>query len=162
MKKLLPFFLLLFLSSCFFPPVMQTVSVDSKIRLENDTIYVEKKPYAALVRVGLVTIGDLSLRSLDGKELAYFKSRDYSVSTGPGTSTTVNYYEVTFMGDYQQCEVDFLYPPKYMAAQIVENNLVKGNAIDPDAEKRYVTINGKTFSARRDRYVNPNTIIINR
>lgn len=156
MKKLLPFLLLLLVSPVF--------AQKQKVDFDNDTIFVNKAPYATLIKSAGTTGSDLSLRTLDGKEQIFFKFLEYShpskANSGNPTGRII-YFEVTFFNDGQKCEIRHYASKKKLAEFIVENGLISGNTVDAEAEKRFVMVNGKTFSAERDRLMAPDVIIIN-
>jgi hypothetical protein len=135
--------------------VVASFSVSAqKVSYDDDTIYVDKTPYAVLEKSGGSLSSDMSLKSLDGKEQVYFKFLEYNDRQKINSSNPqgrIIYFEVTFFGDGQKCEIRHYASKKKLAELIVENKLLNGNAVDADSEKRFVTINGKTFSEQRDR-----------
>ncbi|MNY22517.1 hypothetical protein D3C86_1561350 [compost metagenome] len=74
----------------------------------------------------------------------------------------VTYFQVTFYHDKQQCEINpNMATYKGIAKCIVENDLIKDDAIDQEAENNFVLINGMKFSEQKRSSGNGTTVIIN-
>lgn len=154
--------IILLLMACFF--VASSFTDKQKITLDEDKIQVDGVAYAILEKTGPKLGSSFRLKSLEGKDLVDFQFQEYNnpnqVSAG-NSRGRVTYYSVTFLNDGQKCEVDFPGTKKMLAKMIVENKLVRDNAVDVEAEKTFVLINGSRFTEDRNR-MNGNVIIINR
>lgn len=151
------FLLLLFLSISVI-----TTAQKQKISLEEDTIMVDSKPYAILEKKRGMTLS-YTLKSLTGTELGYFNLQEFNDPkqvSNANSNGRVTYFEVTFFNDGRQCEINAITTKKAVAKEIVENNLVKENAIDVEAESKFILINGSKFSERR-KALGGTVIIIN-
>jgi hypothetical protein len=133
-----------------------------KITFDEDTILVDGVRYGILERKSGPS-GDHVVKSLDGKEQIYLKLLDFydpakvSSSNPNGRET---YFEVTFLNSGAKCEVDAPGGKKWTAKIIVENQLLKGNEVDADAEKKFILINGTKFTERKNALGGPKVIII--
>lgn len=135
-----------------------------KITVDNDIIYVDGVEYAMLEKSGLGA-PVYTVKSMTGTVLMNWQFNDFNDPREVSNSNTqgrVCYFQVTFLGDKQQCEIN---PPmattKGIAKCIVENDLVKDNAINQEAENNFVLVNGMKFSAQRQTTGGGNVIIIN-
>jgi hypothetical protein len=119
------------------------ISIAQKVKYDNDTVKADGKPYAIMKKKFIEPLrNDFIVSGLSGTELIYFKSelRPYSGAVNNSNSNKELYYEVTFIATGSRADLKFYYGPG-LAKLIVENNLVKGNTIDPEAEKRFIQIN---------------------
>jgi hypothetical protein len=95
---------------------------------------------------------DFIVSSLSGTELLYFKSK---VLPWTGTGFKFNreeelVYESNFMATGSKADVtqaigNGFNIGKRFVELVVENNLIKGNSIDPEAEKRFIQLNNGTM-----------------
>lgn len=139
-----------------------TFAQKQKISLEEDTIMVDSKPYAILEKKRGLTMS-FTLKSLSGTELGFFNLQEFNdpkEASNANSNGRVTYFEVTFFNDSRQCEINIPATKKSVAKEIVENNLVKENAIDTEAESRFILINGMKFTERR-KALGGTVIIIN-
>jgi hypothetical protein len=155
MKKV-PVLILLFLLAGFTAQAQK-----QKVTIDDDTIKVDGHPYGIIERKGIVF--DFTIKSLDGKEQIYLKYMEFydphEVSSA-NPKGTVNYFEVTFLNSGGKCEVMTAANKKGVAKIIVENNLLKDNAVDPDAEKKFIMINGTKYTEQKKSLEGPKVIII--
>ena len=133
-----------------------------KVTIDDDTIKVDGHPYGIIEKKnGLST--DYTVKSLDGNEQIFFKFLEYNdpneVNSG-NRQGRVTYFQVSFFNSGGKCEIGVPATKKAVAKSIVENGLIKDNAVDPDAEKKYILINGTRFSQRRNQLAGPKVIII--
>lgn len=104
----------------------QKVSYEKKEK----TIYLDEKPHAKLYQVGGIMSADFSLKTLDEKEIVYFK---YDTDKG--------FYEVIFMETNERAYHNTgALGGKGIAKFAVEHKLVKDNALNEEAKKRYITL----------------------
>jgi len=126
MKKIL--FVLLLVSSA------ATAQVAT---LEKDTIYKDGKPYGLLTKTGKMGNTVYSIRSLTNAELAVVKFDEATQAQG----ATNGYHRLTFLGSGA---FGHFYPglntAKGIAKVVVENDLIKDNAINPEGEKRFLAL----------------------
>ncbi|CAN5917299.1 hypothetical protein BH11BAC7_BH11BAC7_14960 [soil metagenome] len=139
-----------------------TVSAQKqKITLDDDTIMVDGQQYGILEKKMGVGF-HYTVRSMDGKELMYLlflEFNDPSEINSANPKGNVPYFEVTFLGSGKKCEIPTA-TKKGLAKMIVENNLLKGNDVDAEAEKRFILINGTKFSEQKQSLQGPKVIII--
>ena len=139
-----------------------TTAQKQKVSLEEDTIMVDEKPYAILEKKRGLTMA-FTLKSLTGTELGYFNLQEFNdpkAANNANSNGRVTYFEVTFFNDSRQCEINIPATKKSVAKEIVENGLVKENAIDVEAESKFILINGSKFTERR-KALGGTVIIIN-
>ena len=135
-----------------------------KVTLDEDTIKVNGISYAILDKSAGLGF-DFKVKSLDGKDLFFLKFLDFnnpSRITSGNPKGRVTYFEATFFNDGKKCEVDATGGKKSVAKMIVENDLIKDNAVNESAENTFVLINGMKFSEERNNMNNGNVIIIQR
>lgn len=106
-----------------------------KMRYEkkDKTIYLDEKPHAKLYPIGGFMGADFSLKTLEEKEIVYFK---YNKNKG--------FYEVIFMETSERAYLEdgtFL-GAKSIAQFVVDHHLVKDNALNEEGKKRYITLFG--------------------
>jgi hypothetical protein len=154
MKKLVTGILLLLLTSAS--------ASAQKVTYDNDTIKVDKNAYAVMKKKNAGAMrSDYAVYSLSGTELIYFKSnlRPWR-GTGFMFGNDELYYEVNFTASGSKAELTNT-NGKGFAKLIVENALVKGNAVDPEAEKRFLRLNnGYTPSVSSPKEPAP-TVVVN-
>jgi hypothetical protein len=114
-----------------------------KVTWDKDTIKVDGKPYGLMKRKSVnLLLYDYSISSLSGIELIYFKARvEPSRGTGGfgyGSGNDVN-YDVNFIASGSYVDIDH-HTGSGFAKLIVENNLIRDNAIDPESERRFVMV----------------------
>lgn len=132
-----------------------------EIKIEKDTVFVNGKSSFIIERVGGSASADSRVKTMDGKEIAFFKFQDFydskEISSG-NTKGRVTYYEITFLNSGQQCEANLSAIKKQMAKFILDFGLIKDGQPDETAIDNFVKIHGTKFSERRK---NSTTIIIN-
>lgn len=133
-------------------------SQKDKIKIEKDIVYQNDAP---VFKLDMVTMNNIKLKSLDNKELAYFKCLDYydskAVSSGNPKGRIV-YFDVTFFNQgNQKCEIPCDGMKKWLARYILEHQLMEGNELNQAAVDRFVAIHGTKFSEDKNRST---TIII--
>lgn len=132
-----------------------------KVTIEDDTIKIDGKNYAIIEKKGGMGM-QFSVKSLDGKEQIFFNMLEFNDPQERNSSNPqgrVTYFEVTFMNSGGRCEVMGV-GKKGLAKMVVENNLIKDNSVDADAEKRFIMINGTKYSERKKVLDSPDIIII--
>ena len=124
----------------------------NKVLWDDDTVKVDGKPYAILKKKNAGPMrNDFIVSGLSGTELLYFKSM-LRAWTGSGFrfGESELIYEVNFIATGSKADVTQVIGNgfnigKNFAKLIVENNLVKKNAIDPESEKRFIQLNNGTM-----------------
>lgn len=141
MKKLL--FVALLLPFCAFA---------QKTKLDKDTIYKGNVPYALLIKTGGLE-AVYSIRTLTNIEIAVAKF-DGDATDASGRE----YCRVTFMGSGAIGHVPHsLSMGKTLAQAVVENDLIKENAVNPEGEKRFLALNPSRIKTQPTVIVNVNT-----
>lgn len=122
-------------------------SFAQKVIYDEDTIKIDGKPYAIMKKRNAGPMrSDFAVSSLSGTELLYFKSL-LRTWTGSGFKFGANdeiYYQVNFIATGSKADLKY-YNGNGFAKLVVENNLVKGNTIDPESEKRFIQLNNGWF-----------------
>ncbi|MEO5642898.1 MAG: hypothetical protein ABIQ40_08950 [Bacteroidia bacterium] len=106
---------------------------------------------------------DYTVKTLDGKEQIFLSSQEFNDPTKVNSGNPegkVHYSEVTFLNSGGKCEIDMPISKKAVAKIVVENHLLKGNEVDADAEKKFISIKGTKFSERKNVLNGPKVIII--
>lgn len=114
-----------------------------KVEYEDNTILVDGKPYAMMKKKNVGPLrNDFIVSSLSGTELIYFKSliRDWTGSGFKYGAYQELYYEANFTASGSQATLKH-YGAKGFANLVVENNLVNGDVIDFEAERRFIQLN---------------------
>lgn len=154
MKLLNTLLLLLFFTGISF-------SQKQKITVDDDIIKVDGTDYAKIEKKSGLSF-DFTIKSLDGTDLIYFKfmenNNPNNVNSG-NPNGRVTYYEVIFIGSGEKCEVQSPGTKKGVAKIVAENNLIKENSVDIEAEKKFILISGSNYSKERDN-LNEKVIII--
>ena len=157
MKKLI---LLLFITaSC------TTFAQKQKITVDEDTIRVDGVSFAILEKK-TPSAPSYTVKSMSGTPLMHWQFYDFNDPgevSNSNTSGRVTYFQITFLGDKQQCEIrPVMANSKHVAKVIVENELIKNGAINQEAENNFVLINGMKFTEQKQRATGGNIIIINK
>lgn len=125
-------------------------SFAQKVIYDEDTIKVDGKPYAIMKKKNAGPMrSDFAVSSLSGTELLYFKS---TLRTWMGSGFRFGagdelYYEVNFIATGSKADLKY-YNGNGFAKLVVENNLIKGNTIDPESEKRFIHLNNGSFPSK--------------
>src|SRR5258708_3204392 len=116
-------------------------SQSNKVKYDKDTIKVDGEFYAIMKKksVGLF-INEFSVRNYENVELIYlkYKTRPRWVN---GVNSSEGYYEFNFIGSGSNVNIYNLIGANTIAKFLLENNLIKNDAIDYDAERRFIQIN---------------------
>ncbi len=135
-----------------------------KITVEDDVIMVDGTALAKMEKQG-VSSPTYTIKSMSGTPLMSWQFNDFNDPKEVNNSNPqgrVTYYQVTFFGDKQQCEISpSMATQKGVAKCIVENKLIVGDAIDQEAENNFVLINGMKFTQQKQTTGGGNVIIIN-
>jgi hypothetical protein len=155
MKSIFSFLFLLVITISAF-------SQKQKITVDDDIIKADGVDYAKIEKKSGLSF-DFTIKSLDGTDLIYFKFMEYNnpnkVNSG-NPNGRVTYYEVIFFGSGEKCEVQSPGTKKGVAKIVAENNLVKENAVDAEAEKKFILISGSNYSKEKESLNDPKVIII--
>lgn len=147
------------LLSCF--AGFNAFSQSNKVKYDKDTIKIDGEFYAIMKKksVGLF-INEFSVRNHDNVELIYlkYKTRPRWVN---GVSSSEGYYEFNFIGSGSNVNIYNLIGANNIAKFLIENNLIKNDAIDYDAERRFIQINHGYTPKNESSNSNQPTIIIN-
>ena len=128
----------------FFAALFLLLAVNShaqKVKYDDDTVKVDGKPYAIMKKKSAGPMrNDFTVINLAGTELLFFKSglRQWT-GTGFMFGNEELYYEVYFTATGSQAQLKH-YNGKGFAKLIVENNLVSGDEVDQEAEKRFIML----------------------
>jgi len=96
---------------------------------------------------------DFIVTSFAGQELIYVKFHQYTQpGSNPQSPTIIQYYTWYFDDTKSQCETQ---APRKVYKDVIENNLVNGNAMNSDAEAKFVTMCGMKYSAAQAANVQP-------
>jgi hypothetical protein len=139
-----------------------TFAQKQKVTVDDDTVKVDGVPYCLLVK-GPGMSYDFTVKSLTGEELMFMQFLEFNNPNKVNNSNPkgrVTYFEVTFFNDSRKCEVDAPGGKKFVAKIIVDNKLIKDNAIDPAAENKFILINGFKYSEEK-KTLGGTVIIIN-
>jgi hypothetical protein len=154
MKSLILF--TVFIQSC-----LTGFSQKDKVTVENDNVMINGEQAFVLERVGNAMSADTRLKTLEGKEVAFFKFCEFydnaAINSG-NPKGRVTYFEVTFMDSSLKCEVDFPVAKKQLGKAINDFGLIKNSQPDEKAIDNFVKIHGNKYSERRK---TSTTIIIN-
>jgi hypothetical protein len=126
--------------SHFLPCTAQKV----KVTYDDDTIKVNGTPYALMYKKSAgALIYDFSIRNITGTELFFIKvllrdtyGRTPSFAYGKNQEV---YHEINFIGSGGRAELQHQ-SAKGFAKMIVDNNLIKDNTVDAEAEKRFMQV----------------------
>jgi hypothetical protein len=126
----------------------QALAQKDKIDWKDDVITVNGAPYAKMVRKSkYLGIYDYSISGFTGPELLYVETErngDWYYDQALRTNVQHWGYEFNFIGSGSKVIMDFR-PVDGLAKTIVENKLILNNAIDPEAERRFIQLyNGYT------------------
>lgn len=125
----------------------------NKVSWDEDTVRVDGKPYAIMKKKNAGPMrNDFIVSSLSGTELLYFKSmlRPWTGSGFKLGKSDELVYESNFMSTGSKADVTQFIGGGFhignnFAKLIVENNLIKGDIIDPESEKRFIQLNNGTM-----------------
>jgi hypothetical protein len=121
-----------------------------KIDWNDDVITVNGQPYAKMVRkTPFIGTYDYSISGFTGPELIYIKAVAGAWVMRPGMTKAVQEWnhEVNFIGSGSTATIQYR-GADHVAKTIYEHKLIMGNALDPDAERRFIQLfNGYTPSA---------------
>ncbi len=123
-----------------------------KVKYDNDTVSVDGKPYAIMKKKNVGPMrNDYVVSALTGTELIYFKSvlRDWYGTGFKYGSGQEMFYEVNFIATGNKADLKH-YTGSGFAKLIVENNLVKDNAVDAESEKRFILLNNGSLASVRN------------
>ncbi|MEO5641874.1 MAG: hypothetical protein ABIS12_01035 [Bacteroidia bacterium] len=133
-----------------------------KITLDNDTIKVDGVAFGIIEKKSALK-SDYTVKTLDGKEQIFLSGQEFNDPTKVNSGNPdgkMRYLEVTFLNSGGKCEIVMPFGKKGVAKIVVENHLLKGNEVDTDAEKKFISINGTKFSDRKNVLNGPKVIII--
>jgi hypothetical protein len=122
-------------------------SFAQKVSYDKDTIKIDGKPHAIMKKKNAGPMrSDFAVSSLSGIELIYFKStlRDWTGSGFKFGAGEELYYQVNFIATGSKADLKY-YNGNGFAKLVVENNLIKESAIDPESEKRFIQLNNGWF-----------------
>jgi hypothetical protein len=126
-----------------------------KVTFNEDTVLVDEVPQFILIK-GKGMSFDFSVKNLKGEDLFFMQFLDFNNPnkiSNANPKGRVTYFEFTFFNDKQKCEHIGASTKKGIAKLIVEQNLVKDQQVNQEAENKFVLINGMKFSEEK-RYMN--------
>ncbi len=124
-------------------------SYAQKVEYDDDTVKVDGRPFAIMKKKSAGPMrSDFIVSGLSGTELLYFKSM---LRTWMGSGFRFGqgeelYFEAYFIATGNRAELKH-YTGKGFSKLLVDNNLIKGNAIDPESEKRFVQLHNGTLAS---------------
>ena len=134
----------IFLSLIFAATAYSAIAQKMKVTYDDDTIKVNGAPHALMYKKSAgALIYDFSIRTMSGTELIFIKAllRD-TYGRAPSFAYGKNqevYHEINFIGSGGKAELQHQ-SAKGFAKLVVENNLIKDNAVDAEAEKRFMQV----------------------
>jgi len=141
-------------------------AIAQKIDEDNGVITVDGKPYAKIVKTkAWLFNSNFSIQSLAGEELIFIKYHTrtkrgaWNEKTRKYDESEEIFYEVNFIGSGNMVTVNKSLAANGAMKLVVENKLIEGNAIDPEAEDRYVTVNHGRFA--KPKVVTKSPVVIN-
>lgn len=134
-----------------------------KIDWKDDIVTVNGTPVAKITRK-LKTYGyEFSVSGLSGPELIYikaFENGQYYNAAAHKYQTRIS-HEVNFIESGSKATLDYR-GVDYWSRMIVENKLIQGNSLDPEAERRFIQLhNGYTPSAEVPAQPAAPTVVVN-
>lgn len=126
-----------------------------KVTFNEDTVLVDGVSQFILLK-GKGMSFDFTVKNLKGEDLFFMQFLDFNNPNKISNSNPkgrVTYFEFTFFNDKQKCEHLGASTKKGIAKFIVEQNLVKDQQVNQEAENKFVLINGMKFSEEK-RYMN--------
>lgn len=100
--------------------------------------------YAKMVKQNYNKIGlikNYSIRNKEDKELIFFKYSPYQTRNNEGNMVNKDAYTVTFINGGGHVYFKKNFGERGVMKLLAENNLIKNDKIDPDAENRFISIN---------------------
>lgn len=126
------------------------------VKFENDTIYKDGKAYGLIIKTGKMANVTFSVKTLTNVEIAVVKFDEATSST---PNATDGYYRFTFMGSgaFGHFHPASMNVGKGIAQVVVENDLIKDNAVNPEGEKRFLVLYPSQLKNQPTVIVNVNT-----
>lgn len=122
-----------------------------KVKVEGDTIFKDNVAYCLIVKQGEALSPVYSVRTLNNTEVAIAKTDDAIAPAENGTG----YLRITFSASGAIAHFGNGIPTvKRLAKALVESDVIKDNAINPEGEKRFVML-------YPNKTVNQPTVIVN-
>ncbi len=151
------------LTALAFTFVATSMAMAQKVDVDDDIMTIDGQPICKLEKVRGGGDWDFKVLTLEGKALIHLNGRDYideSQISQANKTGRVFYYEWTFLESNAKAETNGL-TQKMLAKKLNQARLIKDGAIDPDAEKAFVSIEGMPHSDRK-RQLDLPVIIIQR
>lgn len=126
-----------------------------KVTFNEDTVLVDGVSQFILLK-GKGMSFDFTVKNLKGEDLFFMQFLEFNNPNKINNANPkgrVTYFEFTFFNDKQKCEHLGASTKKGIAKLIVEQNLVKDQQVNQEAENKFVLINGMKFSEEK-RYMN--------
>lgn len=131
--------------------LIPTLGFSQKVKVEGDTVFKDNVPYCLIVKQGEALSPVYSIRTLNNTEVAMAKTDDAVPPVENGTG----YLRITFSGSGAISHFGNGIPTvKRLAKALVESDVIKDNAINPEGEKRFVML-------YPNKIVNQPTVIVN-
>ncbi|MFT5725436.1 MAG: hypothetical protein ACI9JN_002561 [Bacteroidia bacterium] len=110
-----------------------------------EEILVDGEYYAKLVKTKFNAVGlikNYSIQNQDGEELIFFKYRSYEVwNSSERKYVSKPAYDITFINGLGRVYYKKQFTLKSVMKLLIKNNLIKNDKIDPEAEKRFISVN---------------------
>jgi hypothetical protein len=110
-----------------------------------EEIIVDGEYYAKLVKTKFNAVGlikNFSIQNRAGEELIFFKYRSYEVwNASEKKYVSKRAYDITFINGLGKVYYKKQFTLKSVMKLLVKNNLVKNDKIDPEAERRFISVN---------------------
>ncbi len=134
-----------------------------KIDVDDGIVTVGGEPYCRLEKIKTGLVADYRVSSMDSTALIFVKRRGYydpmrANQTDPKGG--VAYFEWTFLASGAKAETDLI-TQKAIAKKLHVAGLIKNGAVDPEAERNFISIEGQPHSKRQEQLGQP-VIIMSR
>ena len=141
-----------------------TQSSAQKVTFNGDTAFVDGVAQFLFMKEDCIWGNcNYRIRSFDGTDLIFITSNSYidksTISETNKEGTTVWFFEWTFLASEKQIETAHINEKK-LVKLIYNNGLIKDSKIDAEQERKFVLVNGKKYSEKRDGQKQPQVIII--
>ena len=134
-----------------------------KIDVDDGILTVDGVPYCRLEKIKTGLVADYRVLSLDSTALIFLKRRAYNDPSHVNQTNTkgeVAYFEWTFLASGAKAETDQL-GQKAIAKKLHAAGLIKNGALDAEAERNFISIEGQPHSKRQEQLGQP-VIILSR
>ncbi len=151
------------MKKCFLVLVLALPYVLSaqKVDVDDGIVTVDAKPYCRLEKIKTGLVADYRVLSLDSTALIFLKRRAYNDPSHVNQTNTkgeVAYFEWTFLASGLKAETDQV-GQKAIAKKLHAAGLIKNGAVDPEAERNFISIEGQPHSRHQEQLGQPVIIV---